>query len=391
MYRIGQEEIDAVARVIRSKQLFKVNKGDLQETLHAQDELCEKMGATHSLLMTSGHAALASAIIALGIGPGDQVIIPAYTYIATAIAVLEAGAIPVFAEIDESLTIDPLDVEKKITPATKAIIPVHIKGFPSHMEKLCALAKKYGLAIVEDSCQADGASFKGKRLGTWGDAGAYSFNFFKIISSGEGGALVTDRRDVMERALIYHDSSACAYFGDQMSEFSEKPFCGSEYRTNEITAAILREQLKKLDIIIADLRRNKKYMMDALAPHCTFIASNDIEGDLGTTIGFYFETAEQAEKFGKITWVKPTVHTGKHVYYDWKPLLEKRGALNPLMDPFKMPANQGIVPDYSADMCPKTLDILGRVVYCDVNPDWTKEEMDAKVEAYKKAYADALA
>ncbi len=391
MYRIGKEEIDAVARVIQSKQLFKVNKGDLQETMHAEEELCKKTGAKHTLLMTSGHAALVSALTALGIGPGDQVIVPAYTYIATAMTVIQAGAIPVFAEIDETLTIDPADVEKKITPATKAIVPVHIKGFPCHMEKLCALAKKYNIAVIEDACQADGGSFKGKRLGTWGDAGAYSFNFFKIISAGEGGALLTNRRDVMERALIYHDSSACAYFGDQMSEFSEKPFCGSEYRTNEITAAILREQLKKLDVIMGDLRSNKKYVMDALASTCTFIKSNDIEGDLGTTIGFYFETAEQAEKFGQITGVKPTVHTGKHVYSDWKPVLEKRGALHPLMDPFKMPANQGIIPDYTVDMCPVTLDILGRVVYCDVNPDWTKEDMDAKIETLKKAYAEALA
>ncbi|MBO7171039.1 MAG: DegT/DnrJ/EryC1/StrS family aminotransferase [Clostridia bacterium] len=389
MYRIGKEEIDAVARVIHSKQLFKVNKGELQETMHAEQELCEKTGAKYALLMTSGHAGLVSALTALGIGPGDQVIVPAYTYIATAMTVIQAGAIPVFAEIDETLTIDPEDVEKKITPATKAIIPVHIKGFPCHMEKLCALAKKYKLAIVEDACQADGGSFHGKRLGTWGDAGVYSFNFFKIISAGEGGAVLTNRRDVMERALIYHDSSACAYFGDQMSEFSTVPFCGSEYRTNEITAAILREQLKKLDTIMGDLRKNKKYIMDAL-PECNYIKSNDIEGDLGTSIGFYFETAAQAEKFGQITGVKPTVHTGKHVYYDWKPILEKRGALNPLMDPFQMPANQGIIPDYSVDMCPRTLDILGRVVYRDINPDWTNEEMDAIVETYKKAYAEAL-
>ena len=385
MYRIGKEEIDAVARVIHSKQLFKVNKGDLQETMHAEQELCEKTGAKYSLVMSSGHAGLVAAITALGIGPGDQVIVPAYTYIATAMTVIQAGAIPVFAEIDETLTIDPEDVEKKITPATKAIIPVHIKGLPCHMEKICALAKKYNLAVIEDACQADGGSFKGKRLGTWGDAGVYSFNFFKIISTGEGGALLTNRRDVMERALIYHDSSACAYFGDQMSEFTTVPFCGSEYRTNEITCAILREQIKKLDGIMADLRKNKKILMDALAPYATYIASNDIEGDLGTTLGFYFKTAEEAAKFGEIIGVKPTVKTGKHVYYDWKPILEKRGALNPLMDPFKMPANQGIIPDYSVDMCPRTLDILSRVVYLDIKPDWTEEELKAEEARMKDA------
>ena len=385
MYRIGKEEIEAVRKVIESKQLFKVNNGDLQETMNAEKELCEKLGAKHALVMTSGHAAIASAIIALGIGPGDQVIIPAYTYIATAIAVLEAGAIPVIAEIDETFTIDPEDVKKKITKYTKAIIPVHIKGFPSNMEKICAIAKEHGIAVVEDSCQADGASFKGKRLGTWGDAGAYSFNYFKIISMGEGGALVTDRRDVFENALIYHDSSACAYFGNQMQDFTAVPFCGSEYRTNEIASAILREQLKKLDVIITDLRKNKKYLMDNLAPFCNFIKSNDIDGDLGTTVGILFDTVDAAEKFGEAYGVMPTIHTKKHVYSDWKPILEKRGALNPLMDPFKMEANKDIIPDYKPDMCPRTIDLLSRVVYVEVNPDWTKEEMNAKIDAVKAA------
>jgi dTDP-4-amino-4,6-dideoxygalactose transaminase len=338
--------------------------------------------------MTSGHAALASALVALGIGPGDQVIIPAYTYIATAIAVLEAGAIPVIAEIDDSLTLDPCDFENKITPHTKAVIPVHIKGFPCAMDKICEIAKKHGLAVVEDSCQGDGASYKGKRLGTWGDAGAYSFNFFKIISMGEGGALVTDNRDVFEKALIYHDSSACAYFGNQMEGFSALPFCGREYRTNEIATAILREQLKRLDGIIDDLRRNKSYLMDKLAPYCEFVKSNDIEGDLGTTVGIRFKTAQQAEEFGAKYGRAPVVHTKKHIYYDWKPLLEKRGALNPLMDPFKMEANRGIVPNYTPDMCPRTLDLLSKVVYVEIDPDWTKEELDAKFEAVKSVLGE---
>ena len=388
MYRIGKEEIEAVKKVIESKQLFKVNVGELQETMNAEKELREKLNVEHALVMTSGHAALASAFVALGIGPGDQVIIPSYTYIATAIAVLESGAIPVIAEIDDSLTLDPADVEAKITKYTKAIVPVHIKGFPSNMEKICEIAKKHNLAVVEDACQADGASFKGRRLGTWGDAGAFSFNFYKIISMGEGGALVTNRRDIFENALIYHDSSAVAFFGNQLDNFSAVPFCGSEYRTNEIATAILREQLKKLDGIIDDLRKNKKYLMDNLAPYCKFIRSNDINGDLGTTIGFTFDTAEEAEIFGERVGVKPTVHTKKHVYCDWKPVLEKRGAAHPLMDPYKMEANKDIIPNYTKDMCPKSLDYLSKVVYVEINPDWTKAELDAKVDFLKKALQD---
>jgi dTDP-4-amino-4,6-dideoxygalactose transaminase len=283
MFRIGIEEIEAAKRVIEAKEFFKTN-GVINETLNAEEEIKEKFGVSNAIIMTSGHAALSSALIALGIGPGDQVILPAYTYIATAMAVLEAGAIPVIAEIDESLTLSPEDFERKITENTKAVIPVHIQGFPSDMDKICEIAKRHGIFVVEDACQADGASFKGKRLGAIGDAGAFSFNFYKIISCGEGGALLTNNKSVFEKALIYHDSSAVAFFGNQLNNVETQTFCGTEYRTNELNAAILREQLKRLDGIIADLRKNKKYLMDKLSDCAQFIKSNDIEGDLGTTL-----------------------------------------------------------------------------------------------------------
>ena len=216
MYRIGQEEVDAVARVIASRQLFKINNG-LQETMHAEEELSALLGAPHALLMTSGHAALVSALIAMGIGPGDQVIVPAYTYIATAMAVVAAGAIPVICEVDETLTMDPDDMERCITPATRAVIPVHIQGFPCRMDRITEIAHRHGLLVLEDACQADGGSFGGARLGTIGDAGALSFNFYKLITCGEGGALLTHDQKLLERALIYHDSSAVAFFGNQLA------------------------------------------------------------------------------------------------------------------------------------------------------------------------------
>ena len=142
MYRIGQEEKDAVARVIDSKELFKVNGGTLQETANFEKEMKEKLNISHAVLMTSGHAALTSALIGMGIGPGDEVIVPAYTYIATPMAVVAVGAMPVVAEIDESLLLDPDDIENKITERTKAIIPVHMQGYPCNMEAIMNVAKK---------------------------------------------------------------------------------------------------------------------------------------------------------------------------------------------------------------------------------------------------------
>ncbi|MBR3714404.1 MAG: DegT/DnrJ/EryC1/StrS family aminotransferase [Clostridia bacterium] len=388
MYRIGQEEIDAVTDVIKQRCLFKINKS-LEETRNAEEELCELFDAKHTLLMTSGHAALTSALIALGVGPGDEVIVPAYTYIATAMAVVAAGAIPVIADVDETLTLDPIDTERKVTKNTKCIIPVHIQGFPSNMDALCAIAEKHGLVIVEDACQADGASYHGKRLGTIGDAGALSFNYFKIITAGEGGAMLTNDKRVFERALIYHDSSAVAFFGEQLKDVEEKLFCGNEYRANEISSAILRIQLKRLDGIIADLRKNKKIMMEKLSDVCTFIPSNDIEGDLGTTLAIRFDNKEKALAVAKDPGVKGTVpiNTGKHVYTNWTPILTKTGALNPLMDPFKMEANKDIIPDYRLDMCEKTLDLLSRTVYIGVDPDWTEDQLNAKIENIKAAIA----
>lgn len=386
MYRVGQEEINELKKVIETKEFFKINDV-LQEARIVEDKLKKIFNVTHPIFMTSGHAALTSALVALGVGPGDQVIVPAYTYIATAVAVVAAGAIPVIAEVDKTLTISPEDIEKKITPATKAIMPVHIQGFPCNMAAIKEIADKHNLFIVEDACQADGGSFKGQRLGTIGDAGGLSFNFFKIVSSGEGGALLTNNKELFERALIYHDSNAVSFFGDQLADVKTPIFCGQEFRSNELCAAVMNIQLDRLDGILTDLRKNKKYLMDSLADVCKFIPSNDIDGDCGTILPIQFESEKDARAFTS----REDIHgclpidTGKHVYNRWDSILENRGAFNPLMDPFKMEANKDIIPDYREDMCPKTLDILSKVVYLSINPDWTKEELDAKAETIRNA------
>lgn len=386
MYRIGIEEIEALKRVIESRDLFKINSG-LRETFHCEQEMREKFVCEYAILMTSGAAALTAGLIGMGIGPGDEVIVPAYTYIASAMAVLAAGAIPVIAEIDETLTLDPEDTAKKISPYTKALMPVHIQGFPSDMRGLADIAAKHGIQILEDASQADGGAYQGRRLGAIGDAGVLSFNQFKIITAGEGGALLTSSRQLFERAFIYHDSSAVAYFGGQLDDIAEPQFCGNEYRTNELAAAVLREQLKKLDGILTDLRRNKKALMDTLAGEFRFIPSNDIEGDCGTTAAFAFGSEEEARRFSSADGVKGTlpIDTGKHVYTHWAPVLEKRGAFHPLADPFKMEANRDLNHRYAADMCPKTLDILSRTVYVGVNPDWTPADIDKVAAACRAA------
>jgi len=295
--------------------------------------------------------------------------------------VTAVGAVPVIAEIDETMTLDAADAEKKISPHTRAIMPVHIQGFPSDMAAITALAKKYGVRVLEDACQADGGTYRGKYLGTWGDAGAYSFNYYKVITAGEGGALVTDDRVIYERALIYHDSSAVAFFGNQLDGITEPLFGGTEFRVSDITGAILRQQLCRMPGLLADLRKNRDALADRIRDRVTTAPSHDIEGDCGTTLALRFESEAECRSFQsrcKEQGIGLTVplDTGKHVYTNWTQIMEKRGALHPAMDPFKMKENEGLQTDYRPDMCPRTLDLLGRTAYVGISPEWTEQQLD---------------
>lgn len=380
MYRMGQEEIDAVARVIQAKELFKTSAGPLCETRHLEEEMRARFGVKHAVTMTSGTGALTSALIGMGIGPGDEVIVPAYTYIATASAVLATGAIPVVAEVDDSLMMDAADVEKKITPHTKVIFPVHMMGYPANMDAIMAVAKKHNLLVMEDACQAVGGSYHGKYLGTIGDAGAMSFNFFKIISAGEAGAMLTNNRQIFETGLIYHDSSAIAYFGDQMQGFSTDTFVGTEYRTNEITSAILRVQFGRLDGILADLRKNKKMLMEMLKGYFQFVPSNDPEGECSNAITLQFDCPEAAtEFFEKGAPMNIPAMMGKHVCWAWDSMLSKRGAAHPLMNPYLMEANKN-APEFCEDMWKRSIRTLSSCGHVNLNPDWTREDLEKLAE-----------
>lgn len=308
---------------------------------------------------------------------------PAYTYIATALAVVSVGAIPVIAEIDETLALDPDDFEKKISKYTKAVIPVHMQGMPCDMDRICEIAKKYGIKVLEDACQANGASYKGRLLGSVGDAGALSFNYFKTVTCGEGGALLTNDLSIYEKACIYQDSCAIAYFGDQMKGFSQVPFCGNEYRGNEILAAIMSCQFKKLNGIVEDLRKNKAKLL-SLLDGIDVAPSNDEAGDCGIQIPFRFETYEQAKEFSEKTGEMLLYNCSRHVYYDWAPIMEKRGAAHELMNPFNMPANKDLNHNYSLDMCPKSIDILKRTVTYGIFPDWNDSQIEERAEKILK-------
>lgn len=379
MFRIGQEEADAVARVLATGELFRVNTA-CQEAEKFDKEFSEVIGTKYSILLSSGTGALMTALAGLGIGPGDEVIVPGYTFMASASAVLAVGAIPVLAEINETMTIDPADIEKKISKYTKAIIPVHICGYPCDMDTIMEIAKKHNLYVIEDACQADGASYKGRRVGSIGDAGAFSFNHWKLLSAGEGGSIVTSNRKVYERALIYHDGGAA--FRPYSGELTEPIFMGTQMRTNDVTGAIMRVQLKRMDGIIEDLRKVKAEVKKKLAGSelFDFAPSNDEAGDLGTTLPLQFKCKETARKFadaisGKINGIL-VADSGKHIYYNWTPLMEHRGSHCEATNPYNLPQNKELNMNYSHDMLPKTIDLLERTYHILLHCDWTQDDID---------------
>ncbi len=391
MYRIGKEEIDEIARVIESKQLFRLGNakdGHLGEVDKFEAEWAEMIGAKYALLNSGGGTcSLICALVGLGIGPGDEVIVPAYTFMATAVAVLAVGAIPVLAEIDDTLSIDPADVESKIGPNTSAIIPVHMLGMPADMERICAIARKHNIKVIEDACQADGGSFKGKRLGSWGDVGAFSFNAYKIISCGDGGGLVTDDPAVYEKALVYHDSGIT--FRPVAKELSVPIIAGLQMRASEIMGAIMRMQLQKLDGILADLRRIKSTVISGLSGKAgiRLLRSNDIEGDCGVAVGFQFDTEAQARAFATSPDVNGwlPIDSGRHDYCNWEPVMDKKAGAHPALNPYSLPQNQGLRTDYSKDMCPKTLDSLKRTVLVNPHADWSDDQVTLCIKACERA------
>lgn len=387
MYEIGQEEIEAVRRVIESGQLFRYRGGEGGETDHFEAEWAAAIGVKHAITVTSGTAALICGLAGLEIGPGDEVIVPAYTWIATAMAPIIVGAIPIMAEVDETLTIAPDDAERKITKRTKAIIPVHMSGFPANLDRIMAVARKHGLLVLEDSCQADGGSYKGRRLGSIGDAGAFSFNHFKIITCGEGGAVVTSDDKVWKRALIHHDTGCC--FRGHGEGIDVPYFIGTNFRMNEILSAILRVQLGRLEDILARLRREKQTMIGELSGMAAFrpSPSNDPQGDCGTTLGLLFEQPPEARAFiGRLKDAGydagSAIESGSHVYTNWSPVIEKRGAHHPGRNPFLL---CGYEVNYAPDMCPRTLEYLARTVYMSMRVDRPEAELRALIGAVKKA------
>ncbi|MBD3315777.1 MAG: aminotransferase [Chitinivibrionales bacterium] len=392
MYVMGDEELAAVKRVMDSGNLFRYKDGEKTETDRLEDEIAAKMGVPHAIAMSSGTAALICGLAGMGIGPGHEVLVPAYTFISTALAPLAVGAIPVLTEIDESLTIDPADIEKKITPNTKAIIPVDMVGLPCRMDKIMSIAKHHNLFVLEDACQADGGSYEGKRLGTIGHAGTFSFNHFKILSAGESGALVTKDRTIYERARIHHDGG-CVFFSEEARRQVVPFFAGLNFRISEILSAIVRVQLRRLDTILEGLREDKWAIMKAFAGVQGVYPNpiNDPKGECGVVAAVLFDTPEMMRTFltrcqERGINASTPIDSGRHVYTNWEPLLQRRGAHVESRNPL---AGLPTI-DKPEELCPKTLNILSRTAYISPIPQRDPSERESFVAKVREA-ADGCA
>lgn len=388
---IGPEEEAAVLEVLRSKRLFRYygpNPGP-SKVAELEAAFAAHMAARYAVAVTSGTAALICGLQGIGVGPGDEVIVPAYTWIASAAAVAAVGGIPVLAEVDETLTLDPADVARKITPYTKAIMPVHMRGAACRMDELIALAREHGLKVIEDVAQADGASYRGRRLGTLGDVGCFSLQFNKIITSGEGGMVITNDEAVWKRALMFHD-----VVGGLRNNFpADEMLWGINFRMPELLAAVALVQLGRLEGLLAAMRARKRMLKEGLAPilarrGLAFREIVDAEGEAAIALIFFMPTARdaqaaaealRAENIAASVLYRPD-RPDYHIYAHWTPLLEQR-TWTADGGPWRW-AKREI--RYRRDDCPRTLDLLGRAVHLDISPLLTNEDIEETLEGLSK-------
>ncbi len=246
-----------VLDVLKSRQPFRWGSAN-SKVLQFEQAYARHIGVQYALGVTSGTTALYTAMAALEIGPGDEVILPAWTWYADYDAIVLSGALPVFAEIDESFNIDPEDLEAKITPNTKAIIAVHLQGTTADLDPILEIARKHQLRVLEDCAQCLGGKYKGKYVGSIGDIGINSFQLSKSITSGEGGAVVTSDPKLFERAARFHDvGSLRSPFKETVNGGLLAAFTSCNFRMNEFTGAVLKAQLQKLEIICGNLRKKR--------------------------------------------------------------------------------------------------------------------------------------
>jgi 8-amino-3,8-dideoxy-alpha-D-manno-octulosonate transaminase len=364
------------------------------KVLQFEREFAARMHTKYALGVTSGTAALHCAVAALALGPGDEVILPAWTWHSCFNAVVLAGALPVCAEIDESFNLDPNDIERSITPNTKAIMAVHLQGNPADLDPILAIARKHNLRVIEDCAQSVGASYKGRPLGSIGDVGIYSLQLNKTITAGEGGALVTNNPELFERASRFHDLGALRgphqeFLGGQAALGW---FIGTNFRMSELTGGVLLAQTRKLDKIIASVRANAARVYEGIRdlPNLKLRRLPDPDGELGTGIFLDFGSKARCDRFLAAMKAENVAASrpGGSVVLPALPHVMAKTTVHAAWPSFQSARGKAI--RYGPETCPRTINILGRFGGVLMDPKFTRRDLDDIISAIRKVYPTVI-
>lgn len=355
-----------------------------------EKELQSKLKVNHAQLVSSGTAAVSVALAVAGIGLGDEVIMPTFTFVASFEAIIMSGAVPVLVDIDDTLTLNPKAVEAAITPKTKAVMPVHMCGSMANLEALKAICKKHGLLLLEDSSQATGATYNGQALGTIGDLGCLSLDFVKIITCGEGGAVLTNNEKFAQFADHFSDHGHDHIGKDRGAE--DHPFLGYNFRISELNAAVGLAQLRRLDEFVAIQKKNYTIIREALSaiPEVVFRTIPEGGEESYSFLNFFLPDLGTARKASKA--LKEAGIDGCFHYYDnnwhyirkWQHLKEIK-TLFPLSEEIKGGLQYLLTKEF-----PQSDYYIGRNISCLIKLSWTENQARERAEKMVQSIQSAM-
>lgn len=379
----GAEERKEVNDVLETGILFRYNHDNERKGIwkarEFEEEIRQFTGAKYAHAVSSGSTAVSAALAAAGIGYGDEVVVPPFTFVATIEAVMLAGAIPVFAEIDETLCLSPEGIAAVITPKTKAVLLVHMCGAIGHIEQIMALCQKHNLKFIEDSAQALGASHKGKMAGTFGLLGCYSFDFFKIVTCGEGGIVVTDSKQLYDNADTFSDHGH-DHIGN-MRGMEQHPNIGSNFRIGEMNAAVGLAQMRKINFILERQRKNKQVLVSALKkyPSITFRHIPDEAGDSATFVSFFGPDEATTRQIVK-AFAANGVDACQYWYDNMFHYIRQWDHIRGMKSTYKMPVHVLEHPqDYANIQFPKSDSVVSRLISMVVKVNWSEDQLQDRV------------
>lgn len=392
-YWIDEQEERAVLEVLRKRALFRYYGPQPPTAVQAFEAAAREFyGRKYALAVNSGSGALLTAMQALGIGPGDEVIIPAFMWVSTVAAVVQVNAIPVLCEVDDSFCMDPEDLKKKITPRTRLIVPVHMAGCPCDMESLLGVAEKHDIAILEDCAQANGATYRGRKVGSFGEFGMFSLQLNKNMTAGEGGLLLTDDESLYYKAFSGHDMSLL-WNGDQPFDPPDNVLTWANgRRMSELCGAVASVQITKLPQIVEHMRGSKNRIKSRLegTPGLAFRRLNDAQGDSGPFLIVLLEDAPSAvhaaakmKELGLHN-VFRVAEYGLHIYYNIKTLVRKT-PLSAAGNPWSLAENAQSVYDYGKGACPQSDALFERSVLIPIPSRLSEEQEEYAADVIREA------